>query len=94
MCSPTPCCTSQVAHECDRRIVAAASARLRACGYRVLANLQCESRDGVVSIKGVVPSFYLKQVAQALLKGIAEVREVRNLVDVTPHNPQPLSPKG
>jgi hypothetical protein len=66
----------------DERIRAAALATLRASGYRPLGCLCCEVRDGAIIVSGVVPSFYLKQVAQAVLLRLGHVREVRNLVEV------------
>lgn len=50
--------------EADDRIQRAAQSALRATGYRPLAKLDCSVRDGVVVLSGIVPSYYLKQVAQ------------------------------
>ena len=51
---------------------------LRHSGYTYLSNLKCEVFDGVVVVFGVVPSFFLKQVAQTIILRIAEVKGVRN----------------
>jgi osmotically-inducible protein OsmY len=59
-------------------------AALRASGYRVLWNIDCEVRGSSVILSGVVPSFYLKQVAQAVALRIERVREVVNTVEVAP----------
>jgi hypothetical protein len=57
-------------------------AALRSSGYRLLGNLECEVREDLVTLTGVLPSFYLKQVAQTIAMGVAQVREVRNGVKV------------
>ena len=38
--------------------------------------------DGVLVVQGSVPSFYLKQVLQCVLKNISGVRRIVNQVDV------------
>lgn len=57
---------------------------LRCSGYRRLENLECEVRDGQVTLTGVLPSFYLKQVAQTVAMRVELVREVRNGIEVDP----------
>jgi hypothetical protein len=68
--------------EADDRLSAAAAARLRSCGHRPLWSLRCEVRGGVVFLSGVLPTFYLKQLAQTVLLRLEEVRGVKNLVEV------------
>jgi hypothetical protein len=41
-----------------------------------------EERDGVLIIRGRVPSFYLKQVLQTALREVDGVRQVDNRVQV------------
>lgn len=74
-----------LAHEnldSDESIRAAALAALHATGYRSLGELQCEVRAGVATLSGVVPSFYLLQVAQKVLQGLPQIKVVRNLLAV------------
>ena len=59
-------------------------AALRSSGYRLLWDLECEVREDLVTLTGVLPSFYLKQVAQTIAMGVDQVREVRNGVEVAP----------
>ncbi|HEY7428506.1 MAG TPA: BON domain-containing protein [Gemmataceae bacterium] len=59
-------------------------AALRSSGYRLLWDLECEVRDDLVTLTGVLPSFYLKQMAQTIAMGVDQVREVRNGVEVEP----------
>jgi hypothetical protein len=56
---------------------------LRSSGYRPLWNLRCDvNEDGVVTLTGTLPSYHLKQIAQTGILRLAEVRRVRNLVEV------------
>jgi hypothetical protein len=50
---------------------------LGSSGYRLLRNVGCKMRDDLVILTDVLPSFYLKQVAQTITMGIDQVREVR-----------------
>ena len=58
--------------------------RLRAVGYASLADLDCRWEDGVLVIRGHVPSYYLKQLAQERLRGL-EV-PIRNAITVVSTN--------
>ena len=57
-------------------------AALRSTGYPALRDLECRVRAGVVILSGVVPSYYLKQMVQAVIVRVGRVGEVRNLVRV------------
>jgi len=41
-----------------------------------------EHRDGVLTVRGRVPTFYLKQLLQTILKRVDGVQRVNNQVDV------------
>jgi osmotically-inducible protein OsmY len=56
--------------------------RLKASGYLLLRKVRCDVAGGVVTLSGSVPSFHLKQVAQAVLLKVKSVQEVRNLLKV------------
>jgi hypothetical protein len=45
-------------------------------------DVKCDFADGVLTLRGRVPTFYLKQVVQARLAELDGVTEIRNLVDV------------
>ena len=62
----------------------AAEARLRQAAYYGLRLLSCEWRDGVLTLRGRVPSYYLKQLAQACLQGLAGVEAIDNQLVVAP----------
>jgi hypothetical protein len=51
----------------------------RNSGYRPLSKIKCEVLDGIVVILGVVPSFFLKQIAQTIILRIGQVKIKNNL---------------
>jgi hypothetical protein len=55
---------------------------LRRSGYPPLRNVDCEVERGTIVLHGVVPTYHLKQVVQALVLKMGEARTVRNLVEV------------
>ncbi len=59
-----------------------ALARLRRCSYLALRNLSCEYRDGVLVLRGCLPSYYLKQMAQSAVANLEGVHRVVNEVQV------------
>jgi hypothetical protein len=44
--------------------------------------LRCEVTEAVVVVQGVVPSYFLKQMAQAVVQRLGGIRGLRNLVEV------------
>jgi hypothetical protein len=44
--------------------------------------IECGYCQGVLTLRGCVPSFYLKQVLQSILKDVPGVRRIDNRVDV------------
>lgn len=56
--------------------------RLCATGYHVLRFVECEFRDGMVVLRGRVPTYYYKQVAQSMLLTDPCVTSVVNLIEV------------
>jgi osmotically-inducible protein OsmY len=60
--------------------------RLGATGYLALRRIHCECRGGVLSLRGSVPSNYLKQVAQAIADDVTGVRRVDNQLRVRQAN--------
>jgi osmotically-inducible protein OsmY len=67
----------------DRQLQAAATAALSTSQYGPLRTLDCQVAEGVVQISGTVPSFYLKQLAQAAVLHLYPDAHVRNLVEVS-----------
>jgi osmotically-inducible protein OsmY len=56
--------------------------RLDESSYGFQRRLDIAYDDGILTLRGRVPSFYLKQTAQALVAKVDGVRQVVNLVDV------------
>jgi hypothetical protein len=57
---------------------------LRKTGYLPLLKLHILATDEIVVLRGAVPSYYMKQIAQAAVSGVPGVTEVHNLLDVVP----------
>jgi osmotically-inducible protein OsmY len=55
---------------------------LRQSGYRALARVQCEVVGGTVALSGVVPSFFLKQIAQTIIMRMSGVTRLTNRLEV------------
>jgi len=64
-----------------------AEARLRGNPYLALRNVTCEYQDGVLTLRGCLPSYHLKQVAQAAVAEVEGVARVENRIEV-------LAPQG
>jgi osmotically-inducible protein OsmY len=75
------------AHEAPHAADAAES-RLHGSAYLALRNVTCECHGGVLTLRGRLPSYHLKQVAQALVAGMEGVRRVENLIEVVPPAPR------
>jgi osmotically-inducible protein OsmY len=63
-------------------IVQAVERRLRESSYYYLRSIRCFYEAGVVTLRGRVPTFYLKQTVQSIVEKIDGVEQVVNLVDV------------
>ncbi len=73
---------NQACHELAR----AAEAELGASGYDALRRVACEFRDGILTLRGRVATFYLKQVAQCTLRDFvlthAAIDRIDNQIEV------------
>src|SRR5687767_10328168 len=56
--------------------------RLRAHPYLILRGITCEYHDGVLVLRGRVPSYYLKQIAQSLAARADGVERIDNQIEV------------
>jgi hypothetical protein len=56
--------------------------------YRELWEVSCEFREGALTLRGRVPSFFLKQVAQTIVFVMERVDRINNRLEVaaSPHN--------
>jgi osmotically-inducible protein OsmY len=67
---------------------AVAERALRSGPYPALKNLCCDCRGGVLVLRGCLPTYYLKQVAQEVVAHLEGVQGVENQIEVvTPANP-------
>jgi len=66
--------------------------RFRRSGYQALSDVSCDARDDVIYLRGRLPSYYLKQVAQAAAAEVEGVRRVVNRIEVIA--PARLAPIG
>lgn len=76
---PAPATTSDVMTRIDEA--------LRATGYPNLRGLSISGAEGLVILRGKVPTYYLKQVAQTIVLKVVGVTELQNELEVMT-NPQ------
>ena len=55
---------------------------MREAPYHCLKQVACDFHEGVLTLRGRVPSFYLKQIAQELVANLVGVEVLRNHLDV------------
>jgi osmotically-inducible protein OsmY len=65
------------------RVEAEAQRRLRGGSSYALRSVACEFRDGVLSLRGLLPSNYHKQRAEELVQQIDGVQRIQNQITVT-----------
>jgi osmotically-inducible protein OsmY len=59
-----------------------AERRLRSNPYLSLKNVSCDWLDGVLVLRGCLPSYYLKQIAQEVVARLDGVTAVDNQIQV------------
>lgn len=62
--------------------VEAVECRLRCSGYLALRNVWCEYDQGVLTLRGCLPSYYLKQMAYAVVADLEGVGRINNQIEV------------
>ena len=60
-----------------------AQRRLRAAGREGLRSVECQWQDGTLVLRGIVPTYYLKQLAQSLFVADPEIETVENQIVVS-----------
>ena len=68
----------------DQHAVGRVRDSLAMTGYRVLQDIDVEFTRGTLALRGTVPSFYLKQLAQHAARDLPEVQEIQNQLQVQP----------
>lgn len=67
----------------EKRVVQAeAQLRLRKSGYPELRLIACVFHEGVLTLRGRVTTYYLKQMAQTLIRELESVGEINNRLEV------------
>jgi osmotically-inducible protein OsmY len=64
-----------------------AQAALRRSSYFELHDISCEFSGGILTLRGCVPSYHLKQLAQASVAEVPGIVEVHNRVEVVSPRP-------
>ncbi len=65
-----------------------AQSKLAVSPYLPLRTLTCDSHEGVLALRGQVDTYYLKQMAQTLVRDVPGVEEVNNQVQVVRPEPR------
>jgi hypothetical protein len=64
------------------RILEGAESCLRSNPYLALKNVTCDYREGVLTLRGCLPSYYLKQIAQTAVARVAGGVRIVNEIEV------------
>jgi osmotically-inducible protein OsmY len=59
-----------------------AESELRRNAYVALKNIACEYREGVLTLHGCLPTYYLKQLAQEAVARLDGVERIENRIEV------------
>jgi hypothetical protein len=65
-----------------QRILEGAESCLRSNPYLALKNVTCDYREGVLTLRGCLPSYYLKQIAQTAVARVASGVRIINEIEV------------
>jgi osmotically-inducible protein OsmY len=76
---PGPCALSPAE---NTGIAEGAEIRLRCNSYLALKNVSCEYHEGVLTLRGCLPSYYLKQMAQTAVARLDGVQRIVNEIEV------------
>jgi hypothetical protein len=67
-----------------RNIERAAQRRLEQCGYDALKHIACRFRRGAMTLRGTVPMYFHKQLAQEAVRDLKHVDVIVNDIKVVP----------
>ena len=65
-----------------------AERRLRSNSHLALKGVSCENLDGVLFLRGRLPTYYLKQLAQEAVVGLAGVQRIDKQIRVISPGPR------
>ncbi len=66
----------------ENGVVEGAEILLRNNSYLALKNVSCEYHEGVLTLRGCLPSYYLKQMAQSTVACVEGVQRIVNDIQV------------
>ena len=66
----------------------AALRRLAQYGYEALRHVDCHFRRGTMTLKGTVPMYFHKQIAQEAVRDLSDVEVIANDIKVSPWRPR------
>ena len=66
----------------SEHVVSEVRRHLSSAGYRSLRQVECDYFDGVLVLRGHVPSYYHKQVAQTTLLNDPAIKTIINQIEV------------
>jgi hypothetical protein len=58
--------------------------------YHALRRISCEYQEGALILRGEVPSYYLKQMAQTAVAPVGGAARIVNHIDVVPTLPHTI----
>jgi hypothetical protein len=65
-----------------QRVVEGAERCLRCNSYLALKNVSCDYHEGVLTLRGCLPTYYLKQIAQTAVSQLDGVQRINNEIEV------------
>jgi osmotically-inducible protein OsmY len=65
-----------------QRILEGAENCLRSNAYLALKNVTCDYHEGVLTLRGCLPTYYLKQIAQTAVARVAGGARIVNEIEV------------
>lgn len=69
-------------HFCSHKVAKAAKARLEKSPYMTIRRMSCECDQGVLFLRGQLPNFYQKQLAQETVAKLEGVVQLVNEIEV------------
>lgn len=63
-------------------VLEGAERSLRCNAYLALKNVSCEYHDGTLTLRGCLPTYYLKQMAQTAVSRIEGIGRIVNKIEV------------
>ena len=66
----------------NSRVEEAVRNRLNESAYPSIKHIDCQFDDGILVLRGRLPSFFMKQVAQETIADLDGIKEIVNCVEV------------